>query len=173
VFPAHEKLFGISSAEKTGALHQDVNRYLSSHPSFADPSGWSGRNGREWAWKRRPRALGLILASSDALALDQVVCDLLGIRRESLPTNRIASEEGLASDGINVIGEKVEEARISRFRLPEMSDLGWHLPKFLKRALKNALTARPVVKEEVCKLCGQCEEICPARALDAKGGSSR
>jgi len=49
-----------------------------------------------------------------------------------------------------------------------MSDLGWHLPKFLKRALKNALTARPVVKEEVCKLCGQCEEICPARALTRK-----
>jgi len=115
-----------------------------------------------------PVPLGLILASSDALALDQVVCDLLGIRRESLPTNRVASEEGLASDGINVVGEKVEEVRILRFRLPELSDLGWHLPKFLKRALKNALTARPLVKEEVCKVCGQCEEICPARALTRK-----
>jgi len=115
-----------------------------------------------------PVQLGLILASPDAVALDQVVCDLLGIRRESLPTNRVALEEGWAGDGIDIVGENIKEAKISGFRLPHLSNLGWSLPGFLRKSLKNALTARPVVQEDVCKLCGQCEEICPPKALTRK-----
>ena len=68
-----------------------------------------------------PIPLGLILASRDPLSLDQIVCDLLGIPRESLPTNRVAFEEGLAKDGIEVVGERVEEVRIPRFRFPTPS----------------------------------------------------
>jgi len=34
--------------------------------------------------------------------------------------------------------------------------------------LKNALTSRPVVEEEVCNACNRCVEICPPKALDRK-----
>ncbi len=116
----------------------------------------------------RPVPLGLLVGSRDPLHLDQVVCDLLGVRRESLPTNRVAFESGIGKDEIDVVGESVEEVKISGFQFPPMSDLGWNLPGFLKRALKKALTGRPVIDEEICKICGRCEEICPPKALTKK-----
>lgn len=117
----------------------------------------------------RPIPLGLILASGDSLSLDQIVCDLLGISRKSLLTNRVAFEQGLGKDKIDVVGERVEDVKISNFQFPTLSQPDWNLPGFLTKALKNAFTSRPVIEEERCKACDRCEEICPPKALDRKG----
>ena len=117
----------------------------------------------------QPIPLGLILASGDSLSLDQIVCDLLGISRKSLLTNRVAFEQGLGKDGIKVVGERVEDVRIPHFQFPTLSQPDWHLPGFLRRGLKNALTSKPVVQEEVCSACDRCSVICPPKALVRKG----
>jgi uncharacterized protein (DUF362 family)/Pyruvate/2-oxoacid:ferredoxin oxidoreductase delta subunit len=117
----------------------------------------------------RPIPLGLILASGDSLSLDQIVCDLLGISRKSLLTNRVAFEQGLGKDKIDVVGERVEDVKISNFQFPTLSQMDWNLPGFLTKALKNAFTSRPFIEEERCKACDRCEEICPPKALARKG----
>ena len=109
--------------------------------------------------------LGLILASRDALSVDQVACDLLGIPRRSLMTNRVALDRGLGKETIDIVGEKAEGVRIPDFRFPSLSRVDWNLPGFIRKALKNALTAKPVIDEKLCKNCGQCGEICPPKAL--------
>lgn len=116
----------------------------------------------------RPIPLGLILASGDSLSLDQIVCDLLGISRKSLLTNRVAFEQGLGKDKIDVVGERVEDVKISNFQFPTLSQMDWNLPGFLTKALKNAFTSRPFIEEEICKACDRCEEICPPKALARK-----
>src|SRR4030043_1323243 len=98
----------------------------------------------------RPIPIGLILASGGSLSLDQIVCDLLGISRESLLTNQVAIEQGMGKETIEVLGEKVEDVRISSFQFPTLSQIDWGLPGFLRKALKNALTSKPVIDEEVC-----------------------
>ena len=117
----------------------------------------------------RPIAIGLILGSGDSLSLDQIVCDLLGISRESLLTNRVAFEQGMGKDPIEVLGERIEDLKISDFQFPALSQPNWKLPGFLSKALKNALTSKPVIEEEVCKSCDRCTEICPPKALARKG----
>ena len=117
----------------------------------------------------RPIPIGLILASGDSLSLDQIVCDLLGISRETLLTNRVAIEQGMGKEAIEVLGERVEDVRISSFQFPTLSQIDWGLPGFLSKALKNALTSKPVIDEEVCKSCDRCAEICPPKALARKG----
>jgi uncharacterized protein (DUF362 family)/Pyruvate/2-oxoacid:ferredoxin oxidoreductase delta subunit len=117
----------------------------------------------------RPIPIGLILASGDSLNLDQIACDLLGISRESLLTNRVAFEQGMGRDPIDVLGERVEDLRISSFQFPTLSHPNWNLPGFLSKALKNALTSKPVIDEEVCKSCDRCVEICLPKALARKG----
>ncbi len=119
----------------------------------------------------RPIALGLILASRDALSLDQIVCDLLGIPRRSLMTNRVALEHGLGKDPIEVVGEKVENVKIPNFQFPNLSRTDWNLPGFIKKAIKNALTSKPAIQEDLCKNCHQCAEICPPKALTPEGKS--
>jgi uncharacterized protein (DUF362 family)/Pyruvate/2-oxoacid:ferredoxin oxidoreductase delta subunit len=113
-----------------------------------------------------PISLGLILASNDALNIDQVVCDLLGISRKALLTNRVALEQGIGRDGIEVLGERVEDVRVPHFQFPPLAGADWNLPGFIRRALKNALSTKPVVEEEKCILCNQCVEICPPKALE-------
>lgn len=119
----------------------------------------------------RPTPLGLILASTDALSLDQVICDLLRIPRVSLMTNRVALETGIGGDGIEIIGENIDEVRICGFELPKLASINWGLPDFLNRLLKNTLSSKPLLKEELCKKCGQCIEICPAQSLHWEAGS--
>jgi len=115
-----------------------------------------------------PIPLGLILASNDALSIDQVVCDLLGISRKALLTNRVALEQGIGRDGIDVLGERVEDVRIPHFQFPPLSGADWNLPGFIRKALKNALSTKPVIEEEKCILCDRCVEICPPKALERK-----
>ena len=117
----------------------------------------------------RPIPIGLILASGDSLSLDQIVCDLLGISRESLLTNRVAFEQGMGRDPIDVLGERVEDHKISNFQFPALSQPNWKLPGFLSKALKNALTSKPAIDEEACKSCDRCAEICPPKALARRG----
>lgn len=116
----------------------------------------------------RPIPIGLIMASEDSLSLDQIVCDLLGILRGSLLTNRVAFEQGMLEDGIDVLGERVEEVKISKFQFPTLSQMDWGLPRFLSRALKNTLTSKPMIDQERCNVCDQCAEICPPKALVRK-----
>lgn len=117
----------------------------------------------------RPIHLGLILASSDALSLDQVVCDLIGIPREILLTNHVATERGLGKEQIEIVGEEIEKVRIPKFDLPRVSSTDWGLPPFLSRILKNAFSSKPLLRKELCRGCGQCIEVCPPQALRLKG----
>jgi uncharacterized protein (DUF362 family)/Pyruvate/2-oxoacid:ferredoxin oxidoreductase delta subunit len=144
-----------------------VDLYQVIQPSLTILDGVLGMDGNG-PNSGHPIALGLILASRDPLSLDQIVCDVLGIPRDSLLTNRVAFERGLGNDGIEVIGERVEEVRIPRFRLPTPSEPAWNLPGFLRRALRNALTSKPVFEEGLCDNCDQCIGACPPKALERK-----
>ncbi len=117
----------------------------------------------------RPIPIGLMLASGDALSLDQVVCDLLGISRKSLLTNQVAFEQGMGRDEIEIVGERVQNVKIPNFRFPTLSEPAWNLPGFLRKGLKSALTSKPFVEEKICNACDQCIEICPPKALTKKG----
>jgi ferredoxin len=145
-----------------------VDVYQIIHPSLTILDGIVGMEGNG-PNSGQPIPLGLILASGDSLSLDQIVCDLLGVSRKSLLTNRVAFEQGLGKDGIEVVGEKVEDVRIPHFQFPTLSQPDWNLPGFLRRVLKNALTSKPVVQEEICNACDRCSEICPPKALARKG----
>jgi uncharacterized protein (DUF362 family)/ferredoxin len=116
-----------------------------------------------------PILLGLILASQDALSIDLVVCDLLGIPRKSIPTNQVALEDGRGGEPIEVLGESIEALKISGFKLPPPSSVTWYLPGFMRKALKNALTSKPWIDDQLCEECGRCVEICPAKALRKTG----
>lgn len=145
-----------------------VDLYQMIQPSLTVLDGITGMEG-DGPGSGHPVQLGLILASGDALSLDQIVCDLLGISRKSLLTNRVAFEQGMGKDVIEVAGERQEEARISQFKFPPFSQTDWNLPGFLKKTLKNALSSKPVVEAGRCDECNRCAEICPPRALSRKG----
>ncbi len=108
-----------------------------------------------------PRYLGLLMASSDTVALDITVCKMLGIDPDRLLTNKIAREMNLLDTPIKVSGEFTE---IHNFRLPEITPLIFGPEKF-HGFMRRHLVQRPVSDKSLCVMCGECWRYCPAQAI--------
>lgn len=120
-----------------------------------------------------PRPIGLLLGGPNAVAVDVIAGELLGISRKLLWTERGAERLGL--DGwdrrtIATVGLPLAEGRVADFQLPHLSDVQFGLPRFLKNRLRHYLTARPGADPEACRLCGICRDACPPQAIELRDG---
>lgn len=82
-----------------------------------------------------PKFAGILAASSDAVALDFVLCKMIGLDVENLATVYYAKKRrGYLFDGnrINIIGEKIENIKIEPFEEAEHHTLNM-MPKFVSK----------------------------------------
>jgi uncharacterized protein (DUF362 family) len=100
-----------------------------------------------------PRSTGVVLGSTDTAAIDIAVCRMLGMNPDDLLTNRIAREQGLASDEIEINGD-----------LPVIPVVFG--PRRFHGFMRRHLVQRPECNDEMCELCGECWKYCPAGAID-------
>ncbi|MBT0665388.1 DUF362 domain-containing protein [Geobacter pelophilus] len=120
-----------------------------------------------------PRFVGCLLAGANALAVDKVAADIIGIPDKMRYVERAAERLGLpgvAAGSIRVLGDQPAELRVPDFRLPHISDVQFGLPGFLKHRLKSQLTSRPVAIAGKCVLCGICRDACPPGAITISNG---
>ena len=118
----------------------------------------------------------LILVGTDELALDIVALEIGKFKGSKyVPHLKNASERGLGVsdlDNIKIVGLSIEEAKkiTPKFRVP-----GRRMTKFasfITRSIVYRVTKKiPVIKKKLCTKCGQCYEICPARAIEFVKGS--
>ncbi len=109
----------------------------------------------------KPRALGVLMGSGDATAIDLAVCGMLGVNPDSLFTNAAAKKAGILATKLDIDGDL---PRITDFELPRMSPLLFG-PKCMHGLMRRYLIQRPVPDESLCKNCGDCLRYCPARAI--------
>ena len=120
-----------------------------------------------------PVDVGLLLAGTNAVAVDVVTAELGGIPASLLYVERTARKlgiDGADRTGIKTVGLPLSEARVAPFRLPPISDVQFGLPPFLKNRLRHYLTTRPCAVPEKCRLCGICADACPPRAIEIRNG---
>jgi uncharacterized protein (DUF362 family)/Pyruvate/2-oxoacid:ferredoxin oxidoreductase delta subunit len=108
-----------------------------------------------------PRELGLLLAGGDPFALDRTVCRMVGLDPEQSPVLKAAREMGFSAPEAEIDGSLPE---IRDFRLPNLTSLIFG-PRFLQGWVRRQLLQRPVCDPGLCRLCGECWKICPARAI--------
>ena len=112
------------------------------------------------------RDLGLILASTDGLALDSFICHMLGKNPLKVPTNRIAYEQGLGEANINEIDNLLDVPIIKDFKWPpNIAGTIDRIPEPIMRGLLNLMWSRPEINSEYCIKCGKCIESCPVNAI--------
>ncbi len=145
-------------------LYALVNPALNIMDGIVGMEGNGPRNGD-------PRQIGLILASPDAVALDRVVQEILGLRREDLITTVIGGEIELGESELSRIecrGERIEEVKIDGFKIPIRTQQKQILGKTLRWLLKDSFTYRPVIDHRTCSRCGIYLEACPLNIVSYK-----
>ena len=112
--------------------------------------------------------LGFIAASADSVALDTIVCRLLGIDPRSVLYLRELGKAGIGEtewDRIEVLGERPEDLTRAGFRQPNTFFLKF-IPNWLVKLIGPYVWTRPSIGDR-CIGCGQCILACPAGALSA------
>ena len=116
----------------------------------------------------RVRSMGMIALSTNAYCLDIHVEKLAGFPFP-LPVSAKAIEHRMIPEyEVVYFGQPV--TFLADFQPPGTMDTDWNLPGLAKRALKNIFVKKPKLRKDVCKGCGVCSEVCPARALSTERG---
>ncbi len=121
-----------------------------------------------------PRQMGVILASTDPVALDATVARLVDMDPAFVPTAAPGERSGLGTwheENIEIVGDKLADFVCPDFdvvREPVESRKGGRLLTFAK----NRTAPRPVIDESRCTRCGTCVAHCPVtpKAVDWRRG---
>ncbi len=122
------------------------------------------------------RKLNLILASPDAIALDTVCCEIVGIPIETVPTLWVALRRKLLSSvtpTFKIFGGDLVNFKIPDFQKPKTYDprgfgLRPALQKLITPVMKNLFSLKPIVLKSKCQGCGDCVRSCPTKAIKIK-----
>ncbi len=120
-----------------------------------------------------PRRLGLIVAGTDAVAVDAVIAELLRVRPQDYPTLRLAASEGYGTPNlgdITVLGEEITQVQVPDFILPRMVSIPGAARALLMKVMKGPLTTRPVIAPARCRGCASCRKACPAGSIAEEAG---
>jgi uncharacterized protein (DUF362 family)/Pyruvate/2-oxoacid:ferredoxin oxidoreductase delta subunit len=124
-----------------------------------------------------PVPMKVLLFSTDPVALDAVMCRLIHLPPEYVPTNTFGREFGLGTwkeDDIEIRGDTVESCRNSHFRVVRrpVKDI---TIQGVPRIFRKAMTPRPVIDHTRCTRCGTCVSLCPVnpKALSWKDETHR
>ena len=125
-----------------------------------------------------PKKVGLILASSDAVALDAVASKIIGMDPLQIPTTIDASQRGLGTaqmEEIEIRGEKIQDVAVKDFKKSAIAIglIQKKIPAFLHGFIQWQLVLIPRVLQKKCTACRECVDICPKEAAQIREGKAR
>ncbi|MFC2013177.1 DUF362 domain-containing protein [Chloroflexota bacterium] len=112
-----------------------------------------------------PKKLGVLLFSSDPVALDAIACKIIDLNPEYVPTAKPGERAGLGTyhyQNIEVVGKPVASLIDRSFKVvrhPVMPAASGRLRTFIR----NQTCPKPVINEMLCTSCGTCVRYCPVK----------
>jgi uncharacterized protein (DUF362 family)/ferredoxin len=128
-----------------------------------------------------PRPIGVIAASTDAVALDAVLARVAGLEVDAVLTTPLAAARGLGVadlDRIDLVGDPLEDLALApgTLRMNRGSiTSGVHMARwpFTARFFRDRMVERPRIVTERCTGCGECRKVCAAGAIALDGSPKR
>ncbi len=112
------------------------------------------------------RAVNVLLFSDDPVAMDAVMCRIMALDPQLVPTLTAAQACGYGQvQGYQLLGDDLESFILPDFNVNRRaaSTTGTSRNSLHRRVLKKWVAPRPVIDAEKCTRCGQCVKICPAK----------
>lgn len=90
----------------------------------------------------RPRPVGLLVAGDDPVAVDAVLCEIVGLPAAQYEVLQAAARRKVGTPTlaeIRVVGEAIERVRAAGFELPAvLQDISFNIPRMAKSGLRQA-----------------------------------
>ncbi|MBD3170454.1 MAG: DUF362 domain-containing protein [candidate division Zixibacteria bacterium] len=119
----------------------------------------------------KPKQLNLLLASTDAVALDSVAATVIGFQPRKIDYLKLAHDMRIGRadlDEIDIIGENIAECKADSFELPSNTKLKM-IPDLLVKLISPYIWAHPAIDHDVCIRCDECKDNCPTGAISEDG----
>ncbi len=180
---AIKNLYGLVSGTYKTELHKKyfersefskilVDIYEQKKPALSVVDGIVAMEGDGPGTSGRLRQLGLLIAGPDAVAVDSVLAEIMGVRPQDVLTNREANIRGLGESdigNIDILGERLADIKGRPFLLPTAS-LRSRIPQPVINLIRRFIYYRPAVQSKECSSCGACIEACPNQVIRRKNG---
>jgi uncharacterized protein (DUF362 family)/Pyruvate/2-oxoacid:ferredoxin oxidoreductase delta subunit len=117
-----------------------------------------------------PKKLGVMLFSTDPVAIDSVACRIIDLDPEFVPPIKESKAIGFGNssiEGIELLGDPLDEFIDKDFSVVRSAPVSSPQSRFL-RGLKQYFTDRPVIDKKKCIRCLRCVKTCPVepKAVD-------
>ena len=179
---AIKNMFGVIPGVKKGEFHKKapkvktfseilVDIFEAAQPQINIMDGIIAMEGNGPS-SGQPKNVGLIITSTDAVALDSVEAYIMGFQPEEILTTQIAYQRGLGQSDLNKIqfrGIQKSDLRCQDFQLPSNRYIQF-VPEFLMKLVGQLIWIRPKASVSKCKRCGLCIENCPVSAMTSNNG---
>jgi len=156
-----------SNAESFARMLVDLNRYV--RPRLYIMDGITAMEGNGPA-SGTPVHMGVMLLSTDPVALDSVCCSLMNLAPELVPTNVQGEKMGLGVWAEKDIDVVTREGILTTFQVKERfgrKDYDVNRGKEVRRLwrqirwISRHFQRKPYIVEKRCIRCGICVEACP------------
>lgn len=115
----------------------------------------------------RPKKVGKLIAATNAVALDAVMCRIMGVAPEGIPHLRILQERGVGSvqeQAIEVLGQLPQ---VGTFALPSAVKYFGFLGTLVNAGFFGTVSRSSLrLKKKACVQCKICLEACPTEAME-------
>jgi uncharacterized protein (DUF362 family)/Pyruvate/2-oxoacid:ferredoxin oxidoreductase delta subunit len=147
-----------------------VDIYAEAKPALTVIDGIIAMEGDGPATSGKLYNAGLILSSSDCVALDSILALTMGLKPQDILTTKEAARRGLGIADINsiqVLGEPLKNILGEPFELPKTS-LKRNMPQLIINIVKDFIRFYPEVEHAKCIRCGSCIKACPQKVISMK-----
>jgi uncharacterized protein (DUF362 family)/NAD-dependent dihydropyrimidine dehydrogenase PreA subunit len=158
-----------------GTMLVDLNTVIKPRLSIMDAVMAMEGNGPQ---SGKPRKLGLIIISTDPVAVDAVACKIVNLNPEFVPTMEPGEKAGLGTyhfENMEIVGENLEGFICKDFDIVR-KPVEHAASGMIKTFMKNRISPRPFIDKKTCISCGTCVRHCPVnpKAVDwVKGDHTR
>lgn len=113
-----------------------------------------------------PVKMGVILISTDPVALDATACRLINLNPEFVPYMEPGRVSGLGTyseEEIEIVGDSIKDCSKSSFDAVRKPADNMASRRYFPEFLKRFVSPKPVILKDKCRLCGVCVKVCPVK----------